>query len=206
MLVAAPFVWRCLSGSAITPFPHPAHRTHQADFPHNPFAPHHVSMTLLQVSAWRSMTSLLMSHRTPGLPVDVAFGSWSCKKHAARAAVSRPRRITANAGFIVSGDSLSPTAYVRIAAIRRPGPMMLMPARRRPRRRRTLAVPPLQISRLVQPVAACRGRSLPRLNRHSPDSARFRARITPLAGLSKASGLRCGQKGDRSWRSAAPQR
>src|SRR6202035_2049802 len=33
MSVAAPFVWRCLSGSAITPFPHPAHRTQQADFP-----------------------------------------------------------------------------------------------------------------------------------------------------------------------------
>src|SRR3954468_7392740 len=32
--VAAPFVWRCLSGSAITPFPYPAHRTQQADFPH----------------------------------------------------------------------------------------------------------------------------------------------------------------------------
>src|SRR6266481_1290641 len=34
MSVAAPFVWRCLSGSAITPFPHPAHRTQRADFPH----------------------------------------------------------------------------------------------------------------------------------------------------------------------------
>src|SRR3984893_16660979 len=34
MSVAAPFVWRCLSGSAMTPFPHPAHRTQQADFPH----------------------------------------------------------------------------------------------------------------------------------------------------------------------------
>src|SRR6266480_763805 len=32
--VAAPFVWRCLSGSTIAPFPHPAHRTGQADFPH----------------------------------------------------------------------------------------------------------------------------------------------------------------------------
>src|ERR1700692_1728959 len=31
---AAPFVWRCLSGSTIAPFPHPAHRTGQADFPH----------------------------------------------------------------------------------------------------------------------------------------------------------------------------
>src|SRR5215471_12456459 len=27
MSVSAPFVWRCLSGSAIAPFPHPSHRT-----------------------------------------------------------------------------------------------------------------------------------------------------------------------------------
>jgi hypothetical protein len=27
-------VWRCLSGSTLTPFPHPAHRTGQADLPH----------------------------------------------------------------------------------------------------------------------------------------------------------------------------
>jgi len=32
--VSAPFVWRCLSSSTVTPFPHPAHRTGQADFPH----------------------------------------------------------------------------------------------------------------------------------------------------------------------------
>jgi len=32
--VAAPFVWRCLTGSAVAPFPHPAHRTGLADFPH----------------------------------------------------------------------------------------------------------------------------------------------------------------------------
>src|SRR5215213_8883851 len=32
--VAAPFVWRCLTGSAMAPFPHPAHRTGQADLPH----------------------------------------------------------------------------------------------------------------------------------------------------------------------------
>src|SRR6516225_1701719 len=32
--VAAPFVWRCLTGSAVPPFPHPAHRTGQADLPH----------------------------------------------------------------------------------------------------------------------------------------------------------------------------
>src|SRR5215469_15834127 len=28
------FVWRCLTGSAVAPFPHPAHRTGQADLPH----------------------------------------------------------------------------------------------------------------------------------------------------------------------------
>src|SRR6266446_6675208 len=32
--VSAPFVWRCLSGSTVTPFPHPAHRTGRADLPH----------------------------------------------------------------------------------------------------------------------------------------------------------------------------
>ena len=32
--VAAPFVWRRPSNLTITPFPHPAHRTGHADFPH----------------------------------------------------------------------------------------------------------------------------------------------------------------------------
>src|SRR5262249_44120736 len=32
--VSAPFVWRCLSGSAVAPFPHSAHRTGRADLPH----------------------------------------------------------------------------------------------------------------------------------------------------------------------------
>src|SRR6266516_1744052 len=32
--VSASFVWRCLSGSTMTPFPHPAHRTGHADFSH----------------------------------------------------------------------------------------------------------------------------------------------------------------------------
>ena len=32
--VPAPFVWRCLSGSAVAPFPHPPHRTGQAHFWH----------------------------------------------------------------------------------------------------------------------------------------------------------------------------
>jgi hypothetical protein len=32
--VPAPFVWRCLTSQTIAPFPHPPHRTGQADFPH----------------------------------------------------------------------------------------------------------------------------------------------------------------------------
>jgi hypothetical protein len=32
--ISAPFVWRCLTGLAVAPFPHPAHRTGQADLPH----------------------------------------------------------------------------------------------------------------------------------------------------------------------------
>src|SRR5271154_4603007 len=32
--VAASFVWRCLSGSTMTPFSHPAHRTGRANLSH----------------------------------------------------------------------------------------------------------------------------------------------------------------------------
>jgi hypothetical protein len=32
--VAASFVWRCPNTLALTPFPHPAHRTGRADLPH----------------------------------------------------------------------------------------------------------------------------------------------------------------------------
>jgi hypothetical protein len=32
--VSAPFVWRCLTGSPVAPFPHPAHRTGHAELPH----------------------------------------------------------------------------------------------------------------------------------------------------------------------------
>src|ERR1700676_3988076 len=34
MSVSAPFVWRCLSGSSVAPFPHPSHRTGRAVRPH----------------------------------------------------------------------------------------------------------------------------------------------------------------------------
>ena len=52
----------------------------------------------------------------------------------------------------------------------------------------------LTVSRqdIVEAVAALP--AIQQLNRHSPDSGRFRARITPLAGLSKGNRLRRGQK------------
>src|ERR1019366_9920664 len=37
--VAAPFVWRCPSTPAVTPFPHPAHRTGRAELPHPALGP-----------------------------------------------------------------------------------------------------------------------------------------------------------------------
>src|ERR1017187_8432288 len=37
--VAAPFVWRCPSNPAVTPFPHPAHRTGRAELPHPALGP-----------------------------------------------------------------------------------------------------------------------------------------------------------------------
>ena len=33
-LFSTPFVWWCLNCPSMTPFPHPAHRTGRADFPH----------------------------------------------------------------------------------------------------------------------------------------------------------------------------
>ena len=32
--LSAPFVWRCLNSQTVTPFPHPAHRTGQAQLTH----------------------------------------------------------------------------------------------------------------------------------------------------------------------------
>jgi transposase len=38
LAVSAPFVWRCLIGSAVAPSPHPARQTGHADFPHPAFS------------------------------------------------------------------------------------------------------------------------------------------------------------------------
>ena len=54
------------------------------------------------------------------MAINVRNGSWSYKNHATRGAVTRLQCVSANAMLMASGDSLSATAYVRIAAIRRP--------------------------------------------------------------------------------------
>src|SRR3984957_18790781 len=56
--VAASFVWRCLSGSTMTPFPHPAHRSGQADFPH----PACMGLSLSRASR-HSLSSILLFDR-----------------------------------------------------------------------------------------------------------------------------------------------
>src|SRR3979409_1540204 len=70
--VAASFVWRCLSGSAVTPFPHPAHRTGRADLPHpalgQDFTP------LLS----RAMPSAVSEHTSEliGCPISRSFATY----------------------------------------------------------------------------------------------------------------------------------
>src|SRR5713101_2702126 len=69
--VAASFVWRCLSGSTMTPFPHPAHRTGHADLPHpalgQDFTPSH--------SHSRATPSAVSEHSSEliGCPISRSF-------------------------------------------------------------------------------------------------------------------------------------
>src|SRR6266481_3436576 len=71
-LLSASFVWRCLSGSALTPFPHPAHRTGQADLPHpalgQDFTP---SLSRATPSAASEHLSELI-----GFPISVSFTTY----------------------------------------------------------------------------------------------------------------------------------
>src|SRR5881409_3398861 len=72
--VAAPFVWRCLTGSTMAPFPHPAHRTGQADLSGSSaiagFCPHRTHRAALPQwalqkgpEAGRSSPPCLVDHR-----------------------------------------------------------------------------------------------------------------------------------------------
>ena len=65
MSVAAPFVWRCLSGSTMAPFPHPAHRTGQA----RPACPSRASGWSSLTTPWASRVSYaFLVYMLPPLP------------------------------------------------------------------------------------------------------------------------------------------
>src|SRR5206468_5395560 len=69
-LLSASFVWRCLSGSAVTPFPHPAHRTGQADLPH-PALGQDVTLSRATPSAASEHLSELI-----GFPISMSFTTY----------------------------------------------------------------------------------------------------------------------------------
>src|SRR5271156_1569006 len=71
MSVSAPFVWRCLSGSAVAPFPHPAHRTGHADFPHPALGQDFTPSS-------RATPSAASEHHTEliGCPISMSFATF----------------------------------------------------------------------------------------------------------------------------------
>src|SRR5450631_3563995 len=68
--VAASFVWRCLTGSAMAPFPHPAHRTGHADLPH-PALGQELTLSRATLSAVSDHLSELI-----GFPISRSFPTY----------------------------------------------------------------------------------------------------------------------------------
>src|SRR6476619_1593187 len=68
--VAASFVWRCLSGSAMAPFPHPAHRTGHADLPY-PALGQELTLSRATPSAASEHLSELI-----GFPISMSFTTY----------------------------------------------------------------------------------------------------------------------------------
>jgi hypothetical protein len=60
------FVWRCLNGSTMAPFPHPAHRTGQVDFSHPALAQ---DFTLSRATASAASEQVIGVDRFPNLQV-----------------------------------------------------------------------------------------------------------------------------------------
>jgi len=84
--VAASFDWRCLSGSTMAPFPHPAHRTGQADFPHPALGQDFTQADFPHPALGQDFTPLL-SRATPsavsehsseliGCPISMSFTTY----------------------------------------------------------------------------------------------------------------------------------
>ena len=70
--VSASFVWRCLSGSTLAPFPHPAHRTGHADFPHPALGQDFTPLLL------RATPSAVSEHSLEliGCPISMSFTTY----------------------------------------------------------------------------------------------------------------------------------
>ena len=68
--VAAPFVWRCLNGSTMAPFPHPAHRTGQADFPHPALGQDFTLARATPSAAFEHLSELI------GFPISRSFTTY----------------------------------------------------------------------------------------------------------------------------------
>src|SRR6202162_1375456 len=68
--IAASFVWRCLSGSTMTPFPHPAHRTGQADLPHPALGQDFTLSRATPSAASEHLSELI------GFPISMSFTTY----------------------------------------------------------------------------------------------------------------------------------
>ena len=114
MSVAAPFVWRCLSGSAITPFPHPpghrrrspapgSHRTWRADFPHqrsSAVGSQHCKRLQLPVgeAQFRCQQRCPFFDLVEGVPGEAAAGPTTAAQHPAPVTLHDPIYFDENSG------------------------------------------------------------------------------------------------------------
>jgi class 3 adenylate cyclase len=104
--VAAPFVWRCLTGSTLAPFPHPpghrrlspapgSHRTWRADFPHqrsSVVASQHCKRLQLPVGEvqFRCQQRCPFFDSVEGVPDEAAAGPTAAAQHPAPATLHDP--------------------------------------------------------------------------------------------------------------------
>ena len=120
--VAAPFVWRCPSNLAITPFPHPAHRTGRADLPHpalgqdtHAFA-HERSCTEPLISSGSRVTHAVILTAVPSQPPMRPLGPTP----ASRIKVRVPSFTSASDAF---RNSRALAEFIRVAPISSTSPL-----------------------------------------------------------------------------------
>src|ERR1700724_3503531 len=104
--VAAPFVWRCLTGSSMAPFPHPpghrrrspapgSHRTWRADFPHqrsSAVASQHCKRLQLPVgeAQFRCQQRCPFFDLVEGVPGEAKAGPATAAQHPAPVTLHEP--------------------------------------------------------------------------------------------------------------------